>query len=155
MIQRLRKILLNLIKFKYIKYKNDFQFVNDFAFRLSKEMDLVYHIEKFKHIENEEVDLYIKNIANNSSYCVVIKGHPKDLFLPPEILPAILKTKNKFASHQNYFILISLAPVSDNVKTLFEKNDILIFEYSKHKYNLCDDFIEFINNVDINKKHIS
>lgn len=133
---------------KYLNYINEFQFLNDFSAELKKSLSDNYIIENNKQIGAKELDLFIENSLTGSTFTIEVKGSPKDTSLPPEIIPWLENLKNKIEQPKNHFIVISLSDVNDSVKSLFNKSDLEVFEYSKHKENLTNDFITFIQSFD-------
>lgn len=133
---------------KNLKYINEFQFLSDFSAELKKSLSNNYNIENNKRIGTKELDLFIENSVTGSTFTIEVKGNPKDNSLPPEIIPWLENLKNKIEEPKNHFIVISLSNVNDNVKSLFNKSDLEVFEYSKHKENLTNDFISFIQSFD-------
>lgn len=136
---------------KYLKYLNEFQFLNDFSDELKKSLEDNYVIENNKRIGAKELDIFIQNPVTGSTFTIEVKGSPKDTSLPPEIIPWLENLRNKIDQPKNHFIVISLSDVTDNVKSLFKKSDLEVFEYSKHKDNLTNDFISFIKKLDTDK----
>jgi len=133
---------------KNLKYINEFQFLNDFSAELKKSFSDNYIIENNKRIGAKELDLFIKNSVTGSTFTVEVKGSPKDSSLPPEIIPWLENLKNKIEQPKSHFIVISLSEVNENVKSLFNKSNLEVFEYSKHKENLTKDFITYIQSFD-------
>lgn len=132
---------------KYLKYINEFQFLNDFSAELKKSLQNNYIIESNKRVGAKELDLFIENPTTGQTYTIEVKGSPTDNSLPPEIIPWLENLKNKIDKPNNHFIVFSLSKVNDNVKSLFNQSDLEVFEYEKHKDNLTSDFISFINGL--------
>jgi hypothetical protein len=131
-----------------LKFINDFQFVNDLSKELQHTMGRDYLIEKNKLIGDKEIDIYIKNSITGSTFSIEVKGTPKDVSLPLEILPWIQKLKNNIKEENNNFIVLSIPDVTENVKSNFQKRDMKIFEYPQHKENLMNDLADFIKKLE-------
>jgi hypothetical protein len=133
---------------KYLKYQNEFQFLNDFYEELKKSLDYYYQISKEKKVGLKVLDLFIENQENGNKFSIEIKGGPSEPSLPPEIIPSLENIKKKINEPKNHFIVISLSKVDHNVKLLFENRNLEVFEYHKHKNNFTNDFILFLKSID-------
>jgi hypothetical protein len=136
---------------KYLKYINELQFLTDFSDDLKKSLANYYIVENNKRIGAKELDIFIENPTTGNTFTIEVKGSPKDTSLPPEIIPWLQNLNNKIDKPNNHFIVISLSDVNENVKSLFNKSNLEVFEYAKHKDNLTNDFIAFIERLDKNE----
>jgi hypothetical protein len=131
-----------------IKYKNEPQFLDDFSAALKKSL-INYKIENNKSVGLKELDMFIENQENDQTYTVEVKGSPDQGPLPPEIIPWLEDLKNKIERpEKNHFIVLSLSNVNENTKSLFKEKGLEIFEYEKHRDNLTNDFVSFMNDLE-------
>jgi hypothetical protein len=132
----------------YLKYINDFQFLNDFSAELKKTLSNKYIIENNKRVGSKEFDIFIENPTTGKTFTIEVKGSPKDTSLPPEIIPWLQNQKKIINKPNNHYIIMSLSEINENVKRLYNQSDLEVFEYSKHKKNLMNDFISFMKDLD-------
>lgn len=131
-----------------IKYKNEFQFLDEFSVALQNSLK-GYKIENNKRIGLKELDMFIENPDNDQTYTVEVKGSPDQGPLPSEIIPWLKNKKKEIDSpERNHFIVLSLSDVNENTKKLFNDSGIEVFEYGKHKHNLTEDFVSFMENLE-------
>jgi hypothetical protein len=142
---------------KNLKYDNENQFIADFSNQLRTTMEN-FTIESNKRIGQKELDIFLQNPITGSTYAIEVKGSPKDTSLPPEIIPWLQTFKNTIQHTNNinidhikpntHFIVLTMSQINENIKGLFKKSGLEIFEYSKHKENLTNDFASFINELE-------
>jgi len=130
-----------------LKYIDENQFLTDLSTGLKNSL-VNYKIEESKHIGRKELDLFIENPLTGQTFIIEIKGRPKGNSLPPEIVPWLKDVKNTFDNPKNHFIVLSLAQLNVNVKSLLENSGLEYFEYENHKNNLISDFTNFIKNLE-------
>ncbi len=136
-----------------LKYKNEFQFLNDFSSELKLLLSSNYNLEMHKKVSGKELDIFIENQMNGNTFTIEVKGSPGDTSLPPEIIPWLQNIKDKINIPQNHFIIISMSDVNKEVKKLFNQSNLEVFEYSKHKESFTKDFISFIKDLDSGHLH--